>query len=503
MEITEWSASLKKQIADINDKPLFDEIVGCMQHDFLRSAYVMSWIGIAENLKRKISESANLGDKQAEAAIKEIEDAESKKQSVDKIILEKAEKLNLIDTPEFTTLEYLWTQRCLYAHPYQKAPNEGETTYIVSKLVEICLSQPLQYKKGFLTEWVQTLSAVPYFLANDSEKINQYYASILPRVAKNLHPFLFKSLLARLGDVIDDPTKENIKIRLRAGLLMLLATTETPLSDPNWTLEDKVTKYPNVVFYGIISVEVWKKLPVRIKDMLVDYALGEPGEANLITIKSWLTHLIIAGVLEPAHKTKYMDKLDKTTFAYAINFYADIQRQLNRMIAELRTNDYNLQSEVFAFIQNSNGQALLKTLNEDQQVLLAGYLSYAIQRGSWAGGAYLRVLTQQADLPPMFAYGFLKATIVDLNGNFGIDFRLFPNAVALINELQEPYISAVFARLAADIAAMGDKRHYIQPATLDAAKDKLSEVKPTVKIAFENALDSLKAFLHPHEDLPF
>jgi len=109
----EWGEAQKKQIHNSQDHNFFDEIIGCLDAGFLRSAYIMSWIGIAENLKDKVSQLSNLGDAAATAALTAIQDAEANKKSVDKIILEKAGALNLVDSNELATLDFLWTQRCL------------------------------------------------------------------------------------------------------------------------------------------------------------------------------------------------------------------------------------------------------------------------------------------------------------------------------------------------------------------------------------------------------
>jgi len=140
MNIEDWSIAQKAQIHNHLDHPLFDEIIGCLKSNFLRSAYIMSWVGISENLKSKILQSSNLGDATATAALAAIEETENNKKSVDKIILEKAVALNLVDATDKATLEYLWGQRSIFAHPYQLAPNVDETKFIINKLVEICLA---------------------------------------------------------------------------------------------------------------------------------------------------------------------------------------------------------------------------------------------------------------------------------------------------------------------------------------------------------------------------
>src|ERR1700744_4890984 len=129
----EWADGLKTQINNTKDLPFYDEITGCLQAGFLRSAYIMSWVGIAENLKDKILELSNLGDAAATTALTAIQDAEANKKSVDKIILEKAGALNLVEATELATLDFLWTQRCLYAHPYQLAPDEVATKFIINE----------------------------------------------------------------------------------------------------------------------------------------------------------------------------------------------------------------------------------------------------------------------------------------------------------------------------------------------------------------------------------
>lgn len=494
MDINEWVATLEKEIASPNDKPIFEEITGCLKAGFYRSAYIMSWVAIAENLKGKILELSNIGDKQAEAAIKQIQELEAKRLSVDKTILDEAKKINLIDDQDSINLEYLWSQRCVYAHPYNHAPTEEQTKYIVSYLVSICLSKPLLFKKGFLEDMVNSLVTLPHFISNDREKITAYFGSILPRVTKDLHPFLFKTLHFELGKIVDDETKSDVRFKLRMFIISLLETTEVPLSESVWGLEDRAIKYAYTTFYGTINIPVWQKLPTRIKDILIDYAVGETTEPKFSTIKSFLSSMITHTALEQPYKTKFFERLDRLSYTNAINFYATPEKMLERTISELDTNQYHLQNPVFEFIREENGQAFLKKLNTQEQLLMGGKLMYAVKSGNWSGISYFNNLPGTAKVTLQVALGMFRATIINRASDFNLNLDYFFTAGKLLNDFEEADLVAGVDIIIAEVNLMEGKTHNTNEAVIDAVKVKIGDFKPALKNSLEQLLDVLKKF---------
>jgi len=170
-ENEKWIDDLRNQITEEEDKILFDETSGCFLSGHYRAAYILSWITIIESLKRKIKLFSNLGDSGATDAVKEIEEAEDKKLAADRLIFEKSKKCGIIDNADLSTVNYLWEQRCLFAHPYNKQPEIDEVKHIIGQSVKLVLGRQLLYNKDFLSALSENIATKPFFLPNEIERV--------------------------------------------------------------------------------------------------------------------------------------------------------------------------------------------------------------------------------------------------------------------------------------------------------------------------------------------
>lgn len=502
MSIQEWGNALKAQIHDPLDYPLFDEIIGCLNANFLRSAYIMSWVGISENLKNKILQSSNLGDAAATTALAAIGEAENNKKSVDKIILEKAVGLNLVDATDKATLEYLWGQRSIFAHPYQLAPNLDETKFIINKLVEICVAKPLLYKKGFLDEMIRNLVDKPFFLPNNEVEILKYYSGVLPRITHDLHPYLFKNLLAELGGIENNETKKDIQHKLKLFLTKLLAESALRLDDPNWTLEAKTVRYPFTVLFGCATTQTWIKFPARIKQLLVDYALAEVDETKRYQIKCTFFELVGSGILEPDYRTRYFAFLDNIQFSYAINFYADKPQMLTRILAGMDTGNYDKQNPIVDFIKSENGRRLLDGLDGTGQAAIGASLTYAARGNNWNAIGYFDALPGQTNLPAGFVDGVLAGTLFNRQNGFHIDLSRFQTGLKTLEKLPPQEALDLLDGLKARVAEVGTaSTHHLEDAQIDAAKLAFQNLQIEIRDKAEEVLEELRPFKYVWPEL--
>ena len=65
MDTTEHKNQRQNIVSPIDIK-IYDEILSACEHNLLRAAYILSWIGIVESLKNKIYALADIGDSRAE-----------------------------------------------------------------------------------------------------------------------------------------------------------------------------------------------------------------------------------------------------------------------------------------------------------------------------------------------------------------------------------------------------------------------------------------------------
>jgi len=197
-----WILGLRDKIIEEDDKVLFDEATGCFLSGHLRASYIMSWISIVESLKRRIKLFSNIGDKRATESLEIIEDLEDKNASVDKKIYKEAKSCGIIDSSDFSTVNYLWEQRCLFAHPYTKHPEIDEVKHVIQQSIKLVLGKELLYNREFLTDLSNNIADKPFFLPSDLEVIKDHAIRTISRIPETLHPFFFKHYYLRLARLL-------------------------------------------------------------------------------------------------------------------------------------------------------------------------------------------------------------------------------------------------------------------------------------------------------------
>jgi len=344
-------------------------------------------------------------------------------------------------------------------------------------------------------EVINNLVTKPFFLTNSEADIVKFYSGILSRVLPDQHPFLFKTLLAEMGKVEVDDAKTDIQLKLRIFLGKLLYESPTPLTDINWALENRAVNYPFTTLYGCVTANTWIKLPERVKQILVDYALTEPDETKRYRIKTAFWELISANVLEDIFKQRYFTYLEATRFTYAINFYGDTSQMQKRILSELDTYNYDKQNSVIEFLKSETGKAYLNASQEKDQFAIGNRLMYAVRNNNWSGADYLNSLSARNDLPKAFVKGILEATLFNRNSDFYLDLDRFRIAVKMLENLPIADSVQMLRELDERAASMPtDKTHHSSDDALETAKLKLAEVKTEIREIAETILDHLKEF---------
>ncbi|MCH2232392.1 MAG: hypothetical protein MK105_18800, partial [Crocinitomicaceae bacterium] len=429
-ENEKWIDDLRNQITYDDDKILFDETSGCFLTKHYRAAYILSWITIIESLKRRIKLFSNLGDSRATDAVKEIEEAEDKKLSTDRLIFNESKKCGIIDNADFSTINYLWEQRCLFAHPYNKQPEIDEVKHIIGQSIKLVLGRQLLYNKGFLTDLSENIATKPFFLPNEVERVREFAARTIARTNTDLHPFFFKTLLYKVGQIIEVPEKFNELRKLRWYLIELFVNTDLDLSDNRWSLENKVTKFPYECAIGFVHQDIWEKLPMRIKEMLISYVVSENDTKRLISLKSIVRNLIESNKLEEDLKTNYYSKLEKLDFNSAINFYGSNESKYYRIITELESWQYEQQNPVIDHLKTEGATEFLNSLDIDKQFYLGRLLRACASGGHWKTQYLLSdIINGSITAPDNLKAGIAVSSFIDRQDKYSLDRKFVVRAV--------------------------------------------------------------------------
>lgn len=447
-ENEKWVNELRSQIIEEEDKILFNETSGCFLTQHYRAAYILSWITIIESLKRKIKLFSNLGDSRATDAVKEIEEAENKKLSTDRLIFEESKKCGIIDNADLSTINYLWEQRCLFAHPYNKQPVIDEVKHIIGQSVKLVLGRHLLYNKDFLSDLSENIATKPFFLPNEIERVREFAARTIARTPKDLHPFFFKTLLFKVGQITEVPEKFNELRKLRYYLVELFANTELDLSDNKWSLEDRVTKFPYECVVGFVHQDIWEKLPMRIKEMLIAYVVSESDTKRLINLKAIIRNLIEKNKLEKSLKLNFYSKLEKLDFNSAINFYGNNDSKYDRIIAELESFQYGQQNPVIDHLKTEEAAGFFNSIHIDKQFYLGRLFRQCAFGGHWKSQALLMdIINGTIVVPENLKAGIALSSFINRQDKYSLDREFAVRAVKILNLISEDIRNIVYSKI--------------------------------------------------------
>lgn len=512
----DWINSIKRQIIENDDKVLFEESASCFLSGHYRSAYIVSWISLIESLKRKIHILSNLGDSRATDAKQKIEDAENDKQSADKLIFEEAKNCGIIDNADYSKVSFLWEQRCLFAHPYNLKPEIDEVKHIIGQSMRISLAKELHFNKKYLTELSDNISTKPFFLPTEIEQVRKFANRTISRIPQDLHPFFFKTLLFKVGEIALDDEKFNELRKLRYFIVELFINTQLPLDNTEWSLEHRVTNYTYECFIGFVHQETWVLLPDRIKEMLISYLEGEKDSSKLIALKSIAVSLVQHNKLEAAFTNRYHKMLNNLSFDNAIHFYGEPKYKYERIWSDLSGHKYVEQSPVIDYLSTDRGVMLINGLDKEKQIKLGRILKYAAYNSHYKSQHLITSIKNGS-----FAYsGWLKSGIAiacfsNVKDEFDLDLntKSMNRFVAMMNELSKDTQNESYDFLANlidnDKVSVRAKMMFKEPDFIDIStealksldnweinnKEKFEQLTEKIKIYFaQNSLNFMEEF---------
>lgn len=320
----------KSQICNKEDATLYNEVVACYKNRLYRSGYLLAWILLIESLKRKIIELATLDDPRGKKEWSIIEQMEIKHLSTDVQIASSAKECEIISDIEFTTINSLWQQRCIFAHPYIQEVKSSDLEYIISKLVDITLSKPLTLSKKMIEERLEELVNCPHIIPANPEEQNTFIEQQLVLIKENHYPALYKYLFFHFSK--NYKTNNNVAAFMRSYILKLL--NKIDVNQPIFTIEQQLTKYPEICWPIFYSPDSWIKLNDKYQGDLFRYLQSAPEllSENLIV---YAYHLISSGAVVNSNFIKiYYDKLGVFPIIRSHTLYIDKSILLGRIWKE-------------------------------------------------------------------------------------------------------------------------------------------------------------------------
>jgi len=502
-EDKDWIENLKAQILETDDRVLFEEASQCFLNGQLRAAYIMTWISIIESLKRKIFILSNLGVSRATTAKQKIEDAENEKLSADKLIFEESKVCGIIDNADYSKVAFLWEQRCLFAHPYNLNPEVGEVKHILGQAARISLCKELHFNKTYLSDLAENISSKPFFLPTEIEHVRNYAKRTISRIPLNLHPFFFKTLLFKVGELSQTEDKFSELKKLRYFLVELLMNTTLPLDNTDWSLENRVTNFPYECFIGFVRQDTWPLLPDRIKEMLIAYLEGETDSSKLIALKAIACYLVQNNSLEEDFKNRYHKKLNGLSFDTSINYYGCIKAKFKRICDDLESYQYEQQNPVIDFLRKDIAIQLINGLDKSKQIYLGRILKSAAKNNHWKSqNLATSITTGNLLYSDWLKAGIALGGFISLKDELEIDNNFMDKSAKILNVLPDPIQNEIYNIVELAITegkiSSWDKTIFSEPqfiTDLKKVEESITDWNINNKLRFETVTENIRIAL--------
>lgn len=267
----------RHRIHDKSFLPMYDECLACLIAGNYRAGYVLAWTMIAESIRKRIEKYADEDLPQAKVAMRDIAGRENAKQSADSIIVKKGLELNLIRDTHKDTLDYLYNQRCMYAHPYSEYPTFSDLQHILGAAVEVTLSAIPKLRKPQIDALLLKMREDKLLLLDNADRIKAFAESKLTQVEADLKPYLFKSLLGEVGAMIESGNMQYL-LRFRVFLIELILCIEENLEDSDYRLMDFIGNHPATCVAGFLSAETLEFLPATARQHILEHCITNETE---------------------------------------------------------------------------------------------------------------------------------------------------------------------------------------------------------------------------------
>lgn len=366
-----WVEIQKSQICNNDDATLYGEVVACYKNRLYRSGYLLAWILLVESLKRKIIELANLDDSRGKTEWQLIEQMEQNHQSTDCQIALSAKECEIISDTEFTTINSLWQQRCIFAHPYMQDVKVADLEYIISKLVDVTLSKPLTLSKKMIEEKLEEFVNCPHTIPANPDQQNSLIKQQLVLIKDKHYPSLYKNLFFHLSKA-NEAGNKSVASFMRRYILILLNNIDINL--PIFTIEKQLSKYPNICWIIFNIPDSWSKLSDKYQGDLFRYLQSAPKSLSGDLIVNAYSLISKGATIDNDFLKIYYEKLNDFSILNSHTLYINRGILLDRIWDEyIKDWQFTSQMKFIEFLEYIN-TPISENFKDEEAKRLGGFL---------------------------------------------------------------------------------------------------------------------------------
>lgn len=262
---------LAARIVNVQDRVLFDEATNAARAGALRTSYIAVWLSCAESLKRKFKDAAQT-DAAAAKVVGDITDKETKQQAVDAFVLGEAKKYGFVTDAEFTQLENVYAQRCIYGHPYEQAPLPAQLHAAAGIVVEYVLGRPTKLRHGYLSRQVELICKNSTYLDDHYPAVENCAQIVHQRSSTDIHLWFLQKLWQELAPVVNDPAMAVFFRRVVWFTTAFLRRCDAPFF-AGWDAVNDLTRYP-FLSHTLAAIDLFPRVTQHAQDIVVGNLLG-------------------------------------------------------------------------------------------------------------------------------------------------------------------------------------------------------------------------------------
>lgn len=402
---------LAARIVDTQDRVLFDEAANSARAGALRTSYIAVWLSCAESLKRKFADASHTDGAAAKVG-GDIADKESKQQAIDTFVLNEAKKYGFVTDGEFTQLENVYAQRCIYGHPYEQAPLVAQLHAAAEIVVEFVLGRPTKLRHGYLGRQVDLICKNNTYLDDHFPAVDNCAQVVHLRSAEDIHLWFLQKMWQELLPTANDPTMGQFLRRVVWFTTAFLRRCDAAFFT-NWDSVNDLTRFP-FLSHTLAAADLFPRVSQHAQDIVVG-SLLDSAATNAAAAKS-VQDLDEAKVLSDRQVERFTAALEQMPVHVLATVGIHPRYYYDQLIAKLRSYNWYSQSPAIEALRTL-GPSGIALLNVGEQLIAGNNVLQAADGNSRAAVSLISDISTAADVwPDHFVEGVMSECVVNSDG---------------------------------------------------------------------------------------
>ena len=398
-----------ERIASADDRPLFEDAAKAARVGALRAAYLIIWLACAESLKRRFRE-AQIRDNTAGVIVGDFEKMENDQRAVDKFLLDKARDYGFLSPTDHAQLIQVYDNRCVYGHPYEKAPSPEKTADAAQTVVELVLSKPVRLRHGYCDKLLADMLGDKNYLDDQATAVAAFAQVIVPKIDENIYGWLLDRYWGKLETIADDAS---MTVFFRRGIWFTKSVLEE-IGVPVFTVDEwheRTAKFPDTLSGVCSTGPIFKHIGMEAQNSLVGHVLDR--SETKASVLSYVQRLDDAGALSERQHQRFVERVAKMPIADINASGLSTNVCYDKLIRSLKAHNWYAQNPAVDLLV-SNGPEQAAELTVDQQVELGRNILQSAEGYSGSAVGFLeRELGEGNGWPPDLVRGIALETFAN------------------------------------------------------------------------------------------